>query len=198
MSTLPAQLPDKRPDLIQSVVRIALLFGNTPALRGAHLCRVAHGEDPRHHGSERFLGKSTLLHCLAGILVSRLRAGPPSSGRRVDKMGEQERSALRRDHFGFVFQFGQLVSQTSAEENVALPLLLAGVIAARRSRRPESGSSDCTSKDWRSAGRESSPADKPNGSRSPAAWLRVPGPLRGRADRIARLADRRARHGAAG
>ena len=71
-------------------------------------------------------GKSTLLHCLAGILV------PDSGeihfdGRRVDTMRETERSALRRDRFGFVFQFGQLVPELTAEENVALPLLLGGV-----------------------------------------------------------------------
>jgi putative ABC transport system ATP-binding protein len=70
-------------------------------------------------------GKSTLLHCLAGILT------PESgqvwyAGRRVDMLNEAERSALRRDHFGFVFQFGQLVPELTAEENVALPLLLGG------------------------------------------------------------------------
>ena len=42
-------------------------------------------------------------------------------------MSEKERSALRRDRFGFVFQFGQLVPELTAEENVALPLLLGGV-----------------------------------------------------------------------
>ena len=55
-------------------------------------------------------GKSTLLHCLAGILV------PDSGevyfdGRRLDTMREAERSRLRRDRFGFVFQFGQLVPE---------------------------------------------------------------------------------------
>jgi putative ABC transport system ATP-binding protein len=70
-------------------------------------------------------GKSTLLHCLAGILV-------PDSGevsfeeRRIDTLREQERSRLRRDRFGFIFQFGQLVPELTAEENVALPLLLGG------------------------------------------------------------------------
>jgi putative ABC transport system ATP-binding protein len=68
---------------------------------------------------------STLLHCLAGILV------PASgevwfAGRRVDCLAESRRSALRRDHFGFVFQSGQLVPEVTAEENVALPLLLGG------------------------------------------------------------------------
>ena len=42
-------------------------------------------------------------------------------------MAEAERSALRRTRFGFVFQFGQLVPELTAEENVALPLLLDGV-----------------------------------------------------------------------
>ena len=41
-------------------------------------------------------------------------------------MSEKQRSALRRDRFGFVFQFGQLVPELTAEENVALPLLLGG------------------------------------------------------------------------
>jgi putative ABC transport system ATP-binding protein len=47
-------------------------------------------------------------------------------GRRIDGLSETERSALRRDRFGFVFQFGQLVPELTAEENVALPLLLRG------------------------------------------------------------------------
>nr|WP_246324109.1 ABC transporter ATP-binding protein [Petropleomorpha daqingensis] len=71
-------------------------------------------------------GKSTLLHCLAGILVpdgGEVLVG----GRRIDDLPEAERSALRRDRFGFVFQFGQLVPELTAEENVALPLLLGGV-----------------------------------------------------------------------
>ncbi|MGI8330481.1 ABC transporter ATP-binding protein [Actinomadura scrupuli] len=98
-------------------------FGQTPALRGANLS-VAAGEILAIMGPSGS-GKSTLLHCLAGILV------PDSGevrfdGRRVDAMGETARSALRRDRFGFVFQFGQLVPELSAEENVALPLLLAG------------------------------------------------------------------------
>jgi putative ABC transport system ATP-binding protein len=71
-------------------------------------------------------GKTTLLHCLAGILT-------PQTGevhfddRRIDTLDEAERSMLRRDRFGFVFQFGQLVPELTTEENVALPLLLGGV-----------------------------------------------------------------------
>jgi putative ABC transport system ATP-binding protein len=103
---------------------LALSFGQTPALRGASVS-VAAGEILAVMGPSGS-GKSTLLHCLAGILVP--DAGEVRfAGRRLDTLGEAERSALRRDRFGFVFQFGQLVPELSAEENVALPLLLGGI-----------------------------------------------------------------------
>jgi putative ABC transport system ATP-binding protein len=99
-------------------------FGATPALRDATVA-VAAGEVLAVMGPSGS-GKSTLLHCLAGILVP--DGGEVSvAGRRIDDLPEAERSALRRDRFGFVFQFGQLVPELTAEENVALPLLLSGV-----------------------------------------------------------------------
>ena len=108
-------------------------FGPTPALRGAELA-VEAGEILAVMGPSGS-GKSTLLHCLAGILVP--DAGEVwFEGRRVDTLGEPERSALRRDRFGFVFQFGQLVPELTAEENVALPLLLDGVRRAEALARP--------------------------------------------------------------
>ena len=103
---------------------IHLSFGETPALRGASVSADP-GEILAIMGPSGS-GKSTLLHCLAGILI-------PSAGEvwfgetRVDTLSENARSALRRDRFGFVFQFGQLVPELTAEENVALPLLLSGV-----------------------------------------------------------------------
>ena len=102
---------------------VSLSFGPTPALRGASVA-IEQGEILAVMGPSGS-GKSTLLHCLAGILV-------PDSGQirfdgsRVDTLKEQQRSGLRRDSFGFVFQFGQLVPELNAEENVALPLLLGG------------------------------------------------------------------------
>jgi putative ABC transport system ATP-binding protein len=102
---------------------VVLSFGQTPALRGATMA-VRAGEILAVMGPSGS-GKSTLLHCLAGILVP--DAGEVwFAGRRIDTLREQERSTLRRDRFGFVFQFGQLVPELSAEENVALPLLLGG------------------------------------------------------------------------
>jgi putative ABC transport system ATP-binding protein len=100
-----------------------LSFGQTPALRGASMS-VAAGEVLAVMGPSGS-GKSTLLHCLAGILLPDT-GGITFAGQRLDRLGEQARSALRRDRFGFVFQFGQLVPELTAEENVALPLLLSG------------------------------------------------------------------------
>jgi putative ABC transport system ATP-binding protein len=111
---------------------VALSFGPTPALRGVDVA-VAAGELVAVMGPSGS-GKSTLLHCLAGILVP--DAGEIHfAGRRIDDLGENRRSALRREHFGFVFQFGQLVPELTAEENVALPLLLGGVARAEAVNR---------------------------------------------------------------
>ena len=98
-------------------------FGQTPALRGASM-GVSRGEIVAVMGPSGS-GKSTLLHCLAGILV------PDDGevwfdGQRLDTRSDDQRSELRRDRFGFVFQTGQLVPELTAEENVALPLLLGG------------------------------------------------------------------------
>jgi putative ABC transport system ATP-binding protein len=102
---------------------IVFSFGETPALRGASFS-VKRGEIVAVMGPSGS-GKSTLLHCLAGILVPD-RGEVRFEGHRIDALREQERSRLRRDRFGFVFQFGQLVPELTAEENVALPLLLGG------------------------------------------------------------------------
>ena len=99
-------------------------FGHTPALRGATIA-VARGEILAVMGPSGS-GKSTLLHCLAGILTPD-QGEVWFDGSRLDTMPEGKRSDLRRDRFGFVFQFGQLVPELTAEENIALPLLLSGV-----------------------------------------------------------------------
>jgi putative ABC transport system ATP-binding protein len=103
-------------------------FGLTVALDGADL-EVGSGEVVAVVGPSGS-GKSTLLHCAAGILT------PDSGqvvfeGRRVDAMGEAERSRLRRTSFGFVFQFGQLVPELTAAENIALPVMLGGTSRRR-------------------------------------------------------------------
>ncbi len=96
-------------------------FGQTPALQGASLS-VASGEIVAIMGPSGS-GKSTLLHCLAGIFEPD-RGEVWFEGQRLDGLGETKRTQLRRTAFGFVFQFGQLVPELSAADNIALPLLL--------------------------------------------------------------------------
>jgi putative ABC transport system ATP-binding protein len=98
-------------------------FGQTAALRGASLA-IRQGEIVAVMGPSGS-GKSTLLHCLAGILTPD-EGAVWFDGQRLDTMTETQRSEMRRDRFGFVFQSGQLVPELTAEENVALPLLLGG------------------------------------------------------------------------
>src|SRR3954452_6280254 len=97
-------------ELVQSV-GVHLSFGQTPALRGADFT-VADREIVAVMGPSGS-GKSTLLHCLGGILVP--DGGEVQfAGRRIDRLPEGARSALRRDRFGSVFQFGQLVPELTA------------------------------------------------------------------------------------
>jgi putative ABC transport system ATP-binding protein len=142
-------------------------FGPTPALRGATL-EVAPGEILAVMGPSGS-GKSTLLHCLAGILVP--DAGEVHfAGRRIDGLGEADRSALRRDRFGFVFQFGQLVPELTAAENVALPLLLGGERRATALAVARAWFERLASPVWGSADRVSCPAGSSSGSRWRVGW----------------------------
>ncbi|MFJ8631471.1 ABC transporter ATP-binding protein [Streptomyces sp. NPDC093568] len=97
--------------------------GRTEALRGASV-ELRPGEILAVTGASGS-GKSTLLHCLAGIV--RPDAGSVTyAGERLDRLPERRLSELRRTEFGVVFQFGQLIPELTALDNVALPLMLAG------------------------------------------------------------------------
>ena len=71
-------------------------------------------------------GKSTLLHCMSGVLVPD-HGEVLFDGRDVAAMSDAERSRLRLEHFGFIFQDGQLLPELTATENVALPQIMRGV-----------------------------------------------------------------------
>src|SRR5439155_6604489 len=70
-------------------------------------------------------GKSTLMHILAGL--DRPTSGSVViDGRDITRMDDGELTQLRRDRIGFVFQFFNLVPVLNAEENMVLPLSIAG------------------------------------------------------------------------
>jgi putative ABC transport system ATP-binding protein len=95
-------------------------------------------------------GKSTLMHILAG-LDQPTEGTVTIAGLEITSMGDGELTRLRRRHIGFVFQLFNLLPMLSAEENVVLPLLIAGAkpdrawvgelldtvgVADRRTHRP--------------------------------------------------------------
>ena len=70
-------------------------------------------------------GKSTLMHILAGL--DRPTSGAVSiDGTDITALGDAELTKLRRKHIGFIFQFFNLLPMLTAEENIVLPLELAG------------------------------------------------------------------------
>jgi putative ABC transport system ATP-binding protein len=70
-------------------------------------------------------GKSTLMHCMAGL--DTLTSGRAFIGETdLATLSDRERTILRRDRLGFVFQSFNLVPTLSAEENITLPADLAG------------------------------------------------------------------------
>jgi putative ABC transport system ATP-binding protein len=71
-------------------------------------------------------GKSTLMHILAGL--DRPTSGEVTvAGEDITRMNDTDLTKLRRTHIGFVFQFFNLLPMLTAEENVLLPLSIAGV-----------------------------------------------------------------------
>jgi len=71
-------------------------------------------------------GKTTLLNVLGGLDV--MDAGEVSiSGESVNALSERARTRLRNEQIGFVYQFHHLLAEFSAQENVMMPLLLAGI-----------------------------------------------------------------------
>ena len=71
-------------------------------------------------------GKSTLMHILAGL--DKPTAGSVTvAGHEITTLGDSDLTKLRREHIGFVFQFFNLLPMLNAEENILLPLTIAGV-----------------------------------------------------------------------
>jgi putative ABC transport system ATP-binding protein len=82
-------------------------------------------------------GKSTLLHLIGG-LDRPVRGEISVNGRLLNRMNENQLAVFRRQHLGFIFQTFNLLPNLTAWENVALPLVFAGVTPAERRRRARS------------------------------------------------------------
>jgi putative ABC transport system ATP-binding protein len=70
-------------------------------------------------------GKSTMMHILAG-LDQPTEGSVSIEGADITKLNDNELTKLRREHIGFIFQFFNLLPMLTAEENIRLPLELAG------------------------------------------------------------------------
>jgi len=113
---------------VLSATGLTKRYGDAVALAGVDLT-IASGESIAVTGPSGS-GKSTLLYCLAGVI--RPDTGQVLlDGTRLDELSERHRTRLRLRRFGFVFQFGGLLPELPADENVALPLILAGVSRRR-------------------------------------------------------------------
>jgi putative ABC transport system ATP-binding protein len=119
--------PDPDPDAIVAIDEVSRRYGEgdtaVDALRGVSL-EIERGRLTAVMGPSGS-GKSTLMHILAGL-------DRPTSGRVVldsvdiTRMSEKKLTLFRRDKIGFVFQFFNLLPMLTAEENVLLPLDIAG------------------------------------------------------------------------
>jgi putative ABC transport system ATP-binding protein len=115
------------PETIVSARAVARRYGEgdaaVDALRGVDL-DVQAGELTAVMGPSGS-GKSTLMHILAGL--DKPTAGTVQiAGEEITTMGDSELTKLRRRRIGFVFQFFNLLPMLTAEENVVLPLSVAG------------------------------------------------------------------------
>lgn len=87
-------------------------------------------------------GKSTLLNILG--LLDRPTSGQYwFEGQDVTALDDVQQSVIRREKIGFVFQFFHLVPRLTAAENVALPMMLAGIPRAQREKRVEERIAEC-------------------------------------------------------
>jgi putative ABC transport system ATP-binding protein len=130
METVVIQREDERPpeeaELV-SATDVARRYGEgdaaVDALRGVSI-GIAAGKLTAVMGPSGS-GKSTLMHILAG-LDRPTRGTVTIAGSEITSLSDGQLTKLRREQLGFIFQFFNLLPMLSAEENILLPLELAG------------------------------------------------------------------------
>jgi putative ABC transport system ATP-binding protein len=125
--TAVVQSRDGKPEPVVVAHEITRRYGEgdtaVDALRGVSL-EVEEGKLTAVMGPSGS-GKSTLMHILAAL--DRPTSGYVTiAGTRLGQLSDTEITRLRRKHIGFVFQFFNLLPMLTAEENIALPLSIAG------------------------------------------------------------------------
>lgn len=133
-SALLAQQPEARPVIQLDHIHKTYTMGdvNVHALRGVSLT-IREGEFVAIMGASGS-GKSTIMNII-GCLDRPTRGSYILDGQDVSEMSKDERADIRCQKIGFVFQGFNLLSRTSALENVELPMLYAGVQTVERHRR---------------------------------------------------------------
>jgi putative ABC transport system ATP-binding protein len=126
-TTEEAQAQKTKTDAVVAATDLTRTYGEgdtaVQALRGCSI-DVRRGELTGVMGPSGS-GKSTLMHILAGL--DRPTTGTVSiEGIDITRLGDNELTKLRRKHIGFIFQFFNLLPMLTAEENIVLPLELAG------------------------------------------------------------------------
>ncbi|WP_461163166.1 ABC transporter ATP-binding protein [Arthrobacter sp. R4-81] len=114
---------------------LQMTYGQTKALRDVDI-DIYPGEILAVMGPSGS-GKSTLLHALAGVIVPD-EGAVSYDGTDLTRLNEARRAQLRLGDFGFVFQFGQLLPDLTALDNITIPLLLSGVKRKQALREAES------------------------------------------------------------
>jgi putative ABC transport system ATP-binding protein len=126
-SAVPGRTSEDRTDAVIEAIAVARTYGEGEA--AVHALRGVSLEVERHRltavmgpsGS----GKSTLMHILAGL--DRPDGGTVSiDGTEISSLDDDALTKLRRSHIGFIFQFFNLLPMLTAEENILLPLEIAG------------------------------------------------------------------------
>ncbi len=127
MASIETTTPDTMKEAVVTAHELTRRYGSgdtaVDALRGVSL-DVPDGKLTAVMGPSGS-GKSTLMHILAGL-------DPPTSGSvtisgtEITKLGDNDLTKLRRRSIGFVFQFFNLLPMLTAEENILLPLSIAG------------------------------------------------------------------------
>ena len=125
MSDVPLELRGVRRVYRSGEGKLAVLRGADLSLAAGEIVALA---------APSGAGKSTLLH-LAGLLERPDGGAVVVDGRDAGTLSDAERTAIRRDRIGFVYQFHHLLGEFTAIENVALPQMIAGTPRARANGR---------------------------------------------------------------